>query len=444
MTGQLTSTEYDHAASILEPATIEPIPSLKKVRILVGSVVRKPPEVLEAFLQTLEWQQLRTNTEINYVFLHNFGAEDTFRDESLKLLEDFGERNEGTVFAQVAPPKPDDYTDGPRTRHWSPEAWHRVGGAKNTIIQRALTEGYDFLWLVDADVLCDPFTLQSLLDSADVEHSLIDPTAYRGPIVAGVYWTQWSKQSEQDATHQHAGPQVWLRHPYKVDGRGWTAQAFRQALVQRQRVRVWGLGACMLIPRHALQKGASFAKETDLPPGPMSDGEDRHFCHRADNLHLEMVADAWPDIYHAYHPSEYDRIPEMLERLKRSEAALEGGDLVSLRISNLELNVGLETQYVRGRLTSLNLSPELEEAIYSLPIGESKLVKVHFPVHAKNPQLRNTNFVMRLTLFDAKPFGLAPTIDEEVLLGGASKKVIDCTAYNQEQVNEMVEGAIIV
>ena len=460
--GLLTETENAHAASILDPEpTIEPIPPERKVRILVGSVVRKPPEVLDAWLKTLEWQQLRTPTQIDYVFLHNFSATDSFREGSLALLDAFS-ANGTTHFAQVQAPAAEDYGQNATTRQWTPEAWHRVGAAKDTIIQRALDENYDYLWLVDADVLCDPFTLQSLLDSADVEHHRIDPSAYRGPIVSGVYWTQWSKQSEEDAEHQHCGPQVWLRHPYEVSGRGWTAQSFREALVQRQRIRVWGLGACTLIPAHALRKGASFSRMGDLPPGPMSDGEDRHFCHRADNLHLELVADAWPDIYHAYHPSEYDRIPEMLERLERVQYALPGGpnsdvnvfhlgtgyakpgDLVSLRISNLELNVALETQYIRGRLGVLNLLPELEEALHELPIGESKLVKAHYPVHAKNPQLRNQSFVMRVTLFDAKPFGLAPTIDEEVLLGGKSKKVIDCMAYDQKQVDEMVDGASVV
>ncbi|KKL20979.1 hypothetical protein LCGC14_2450040, partial [marine sediment metagenome] len=49
-----------------------------------------------------------------------------------------------------------DYGEKGRTHTWTPQAWHRVGKLKNDIIQLALEEDYDFLWLVDTDVFCDP------------------------------------------------------------------------------------------------------------------------------------------------------------------------------------------------------------------------------------------------------------------------------------------------
>ena len=433
----LTPDEYAHAASITdENPTLEPLPAEKTVRILVGSIIRKPPAVVSVLLRCLLWQQTRTRCEIDYAFVLNFAKEDAYADDVRALLA-----QEGIAFTEAEAPS-GDYGEGDRTRQWTPQAWHRVGTLKNGIIQQALSGNYDFLWLIDADVLCDPFTLQSLLDSADVEQFLLNGVHYRGPIVSGVYWTFWSKRNAEDAEIQHAGPQVWLRHPYHLDGRGYTVQSFRAALVGRQRLRVWGLGACTLIPRHALTKGCHFGSVGTLPPGGMSDGEDRHFCARADTLHIELVADAWPDIYHAYWHDEYDALPEALERLERVQSGPPAlGDLVSLRLENLEVGTTPEVQFQRGRLGQLPLPPEIEEKLYTLSAGESALVKVFFPVHYPRKELANKSCILRVTLYDTKPFGLAPTIDEELLLGSLSKATIDPTGLSEGQLGELLDTA---
>lgn len=443
---QLTAEEYAHAASITdENPELEPLPAEKTVKILVGSVIRKPPEVASAWLRTLLWQKTRTPCQIDFSFVLNFANEDSFANDTRRLLQGFKkgaeEKGQTVVWSDAECPS-GDYGAGAKTRSWTPQAWHRVGKLKNDIIQYALTENYDFLWLVDADVLCDPFTLQSLLDSADVERFLLDSTYYHGPIVSGVYWTFWSKRNTEDAEIQHAGPQVWLRHPYCLDGRGYTVQSFRAALVGRQRLRVWGLGACTLIPRHALAKGCHFGSVGTLPPGGMSDGEDRHFCHRAESLHLELIADAWPDIYHAYWRDEYEDIPQALERLERVQLGSPAlGDLVSLRLENLEVNTSAEVQFRRGRLGQLPLPPEIEEKLYSLKAGDSALVKVFFPFYYARKEMASKSFIFRVTLYDTKPFALAPTIDQELFVGTASKTIIDPVDLTSDQVNEFIDAA---
>ena len=443
---QLTAEEYAHAASITdESPTLEPLPAEKTVKILVGSVVRKPPEVVSAWLKTLLWQQTRTRCAIDFSFVFNFASEDSFTNDSRRVLEGFKVEAEakGHKVAWTDADCPSgDYGEGTKTRAWTPQAWHRIGVLKNDIIQYALKEGYDFLWFVDADVLCDPFTLQSLLDSADVERFLLDSTYYRGPIVSGVYWTFWSKRHADDTEIQHAGPQVWLRHPYHLDGRGYTVQSFRAALVGRQRLRVWGLGACTLIPRHALAKGCHFGSVGTLPPGGMSDGEDRHFCYRADALHIELIADAWPDIYHAYWQDEYEAIPQALERLERVQLGHPSlGDSISIRLENLEVNTSADVQFRRGRLGQLSLPPEIEEQLYSMSPGDSALVKVFFPVHYPRKELANKSFVLRVTLYDTRPFALPPTINQELLLGAASKAIIDPVGLTSTQANELIDAA---
>jgi hypothetical protein len=82
-------------------------------------------------------------------------------------------------------------------------------------------------------------------------------------------------------------------------------------------VHVYGQGACTLIRREALMRGVSFAPVPgNTGPGLMQ-GEDRHFCIRAEAMHIKMVADAWPDIFHIYHrPEDEALIPEMQKRLQ--------------------------------------------------------------------------------------------------------------------------------
>ncbi|MHA2065732.1 MAG: hypothetical protein ACXABY_15250, partial [Candidatus Thorarchaeota archaeon] len=328
---KLTDQEMAHAASITDPApTLVPTPPEYVTKILVGVPTRKPPVVVNALLQTLAWQRFRDKVQLDYLFIDNFADSDPFAYESKELIDTFDGRVE-----RIDNPG-NDYGDGDTNRQWSKPAFERMAYIKNSIIQECLTGDYDYLYLLDADVLCEPYTLQSLLDTADHERFLANPTVPL-PIVSGVYWTQWQWWHPESTDNVHAGPQVWLRHPYQLHGRGWTETDFRAALVNRQRVQVWGLGACTLIPRQALEKGVGFHHFEGLPRGPMSEGEDRHFCARAEALHIKMVADSWPDIYHAYHPQEYSQISEQLFGLERTQQREVGyTDLVSAKIEVLD------------------------------------------------------------------------------------------------------------
>lgn len=432
----LTPDERKHAESITDPnPLLAPIPPLKRPRILVGAVIRKPPEVLEPFLTTLKWQAFREPVDVDFVFVTDY-TDDPWAPICRKMIQDFGPLDH----IQNVREGPVDYAEGAGTRMWTAQAMHRVGALKNRLIQFCLDGRYDGLWLVDADVLCDPRTLQSLMDCD-------------APVVAGVYWTHWRIRQPEDMVVIHAAPQVWLRHPYGLSGHGFTEATFRDALVKRSLVQVWGLGACTLFSRAALEKGVSFLPIPEgLPPGPMADGEDRHLSERARRLHLPLYADGWPDIYHAYHPAQYDRIPAMMDRLAKrlTEAPPQMGDLVNLRIDMLEpipqpKNPGvmqyIGAQYIRGRIGIMGALPEMEEAIASAKIGERKIVKLHFPAHWEYETLRNQSRLVSVTLFDRKPFGLPPEIDQEMFVGKTSGSIKDATQLEEYQVNEMMEAS---
>ena len=426
----LNEFEAAHARSITNPnPVLEPIPPLRRTSILVASVVRKPPEVLEAWLTTLAWQQFRQSVDVTFALIANFADADPFKDAAMAVLA------KANVPVEEIPAPLGDYGDTAATRAWTANSFVRMAELKNRLIQRALDAKVDYLFLIDADVLCDPYTVQSLLD-ADA------------PIVSAVYWTNWQRALPGAADFVHAGPQVWLRHPYHLNDERYTESEFRARLIERKRTRVRGLGACTLIRADALASGVNFSRVDALPPGPMSEGEDRHFCARAQRLHIPMVAEPWPDVYHAYHPAEYPDIPQQLQRLGEVHPERPVlGTLVNIKIEPLEpvmdalgRQMMLSPKYVRGRLGVLPVLPQIEEEVAKLSVGESAIIRVMYPGHFALDWLRSQTRLMRVTLLDCKVARYAPVIQRE-MFAGSTGRYLDSTTLTEMQIRELLTSS---
>lgn len=382
-------------------------------------------------------QRLRRPTALAYHFITDFAPSDAFAAATAQVLAEFAATHE-RVTIEAAGNAGGDFADTGATHAWQPSAWHRVGALKNRLMQATLDGGFDALWLVDADVLCDLSTLQSLVDTET-------------PVVAAVYWTHWQKPVAGTQT-VHAGPQVWLRHPYLLSGHGYSEAEFRAALISRSLLRVWGLGACTLFHRSALEKGVSFAPVPEgLPPGPMSDGEDRHLCERARRLHLPLFADAWADVWHCYHPEQIAELDTWVARLSAPHPETPAfGDLVSVRLDLLEpvphptrpnQLQQLGPQFARHRLGAGAFLPEIEEALAGMRVGDRRLLSLHFPAHYEYETLRAQQRLVSVTLLDAKPYRVPPTVDRELFVGRATGQWIDATAQPLASVEDLVSEA---
>lgn len=314
----------------------------------------------------------------------------------------------------------------------------RVGAHKDAILARARALNADAVWLCDADLICDNTTLASL-------------SAVDSPIASAVYWTRWARGTSE-TQRIHAAPQVWLSHPYGLAGNGWTESEFRDRLARRTLTPVRGYGACTLISRHALHAGVGFARLPDIQPVGLMAGEDRHFCLRAERLHIPAVADPWADIFHVYHAAEdTPRIPEMEARLSTPHPRqVTLGALVSLKIQPLEpLPHGgggwtmIPPQFVRGRVGALPLVPELEEAVYGLERSKDVTVPVHFPAHYPITYYAGKRRLLRMTLIDTKPYGFAPVLEDEMFVGprsGAALRTVDYTQLQLDGMREVARG----
>lgn len=394
---QMTEFEKAHAESIADPApSLRVLPFAKKIRVLIGAPVRKQADVLKAHLASLAWQEKPDRVTFDYLFVDDYPGPDA----GTEVLAAFVKANGGKVL-KVNETRSDDFSDThPVTHQWTESAMNRVGRIKNGILKATLDGGYDYLWLVDSDLILDKTTFASLFN-------------LQRQVASAVYWTRWN------SPQLHSGPQVWQAPVYQLGLPHYPEHEFRDDLVNRDLIKVGGLGACTLIARSAIEKGVHFGKPPEFPSGGLWDGEDRHFCEWARRLHVELWADAWPDIFHVYHASDAGRIPEMQARLGAPHPEYPmPGHLVSLKMQNLEDGIG--PIWVRCKLGDGTLLPEIEARLMGMKRGETAIVRTHFPVtfptvktQTGTRQLGGTVKLVQVELVDAKPFGLPPVVEDE-------------------------------
>ncbi|EHB45764.1 hypothetical protein J2Z18_002377 [Paenibacillus lactis] len=123
----------------------------KRIRVLIGSPVRQQPEILKFFLDSL-LRLDRERLEISYYFIDD----NTDRDSSLKLSEFI--LQSPRVIIQAAHRR-DEYLRNETTHYWNDSLIWKVADYKNKIIQYALDLRFDYLFLLDSDLLLHPATL---------------------------------------------------------------------------------------------------------------------------------------------------------------------------------------------------------------------------------------------------------------------------------------------
>ncbi|HIE13203.1 MAG TPA: glycosyl transferase [Desulfotomaculum sp.] len=249
--------------------------------MLVASPVRQKPAILSEFLWSLA--QLETaGLAVEYAFIDD-------HDEENPLLRQFAAGRDGV---RIFPGGTlGDYHCDETTHYWREDLIWKVAAYKNRFIELARDEGFDYLFLVDSDLMLHPKTLIHLI-------------GLEKDIVSEVYWTNWQPGIIPL-------PQVWLGDDYRLyhlkrgeelckDEIQRRVKDFLRMLKCPGTYKVGGLGACTLISRRAISTGVSFSKIYNLGLA----GEDRHFCIRAAVLGLELYADTHYPPYHIYRESE--------------------------------------------------------------------------------------------------------------------------------------------
>lgn len=257
-------------------------------KILVGSPVRQKSNILKEFLLGLEEVEKGQNT-VSYFFV-----DDNVEPASSDLLKKFAERN------NVIIKKGSDLYNA--DAHYEGHVWHatnleKVTVYKNEMISHCIKNDFDYLFLIDSDIVVDKKSMLQLL-SNNVD------------IVSNVFWSQWQKNGI--LTPQCFWiPDIYTQYKaFNVPITFEEAHKVRMDMVEKLKkpglYKVDGLGACTMISRRALEMGVSFKEIPNLS----IPGEDRPFCIRAGVLGIDLYMDS---VYPAYHINKeiyLDRVDE--------------------------------------------------------------------------------------------------------------------------------------
>lgn len=260
-------------------------------KILIASAVKQKDAILREFLSSLK--KLETDgLEICYAFIDD-------QESSSQLLREFAAETPNVRI--LAGEDSGKYVCDEHTHYWRDDIIWKVARYKDRLIALALDENFNFLFLVDSDLVLHPKTLTHLAGLGK-------------DIVSEVYWTKWKPDLPPL-------PQVWLGGQYRFHAQRYGEQLTEAEVGARQReflqmlqtpgtYKVGGLGACTLLSREALLAGVSFREIANLD----LIGEDRHFCVRAAVLGFELYADTHYPPFHIYRESELEGLAEYKRR----------------------------------------------------------------------------------------------------------------------------------
>lgn len=265
-------------------------------RVLVASPVRQTPEILDCFLQSLK----RLKQE--GLLLDFYLIDDNIQLESTNLLKEF--KSSGSVKIETIQREKDHiYVKNHTTHYWTDELVWKVAALKDRLLQYAKEHHYDYLFLVDSDLILHPDTLIHLIKQ-------------KKDIISEIFWTRWQPEAMEQ-------PQVWLSDEY-TQYRKCTDETLNEEQVSLRYTQflnqlktpgvyeVGGLGACTLLSRAALNAGVNFSKIKNLTFW----GEDRHFCVRASALGLSLWVDTHLPAYHIYRNSDLPQARRLLKNRK--------------------------------------------------------------------------------------------------------------------------------
>lgn len=275
----------------------------EKIKVLIGSPIRQEYEILNSFINSLK-DMIKEDILVDYFFI-----DDNDDINSRNLLYKFSEEVNGRVIIKEGE-KIDNYIRTEDTHCWKDNLIWKIAEYKNRIIQYSKKESYDYLFLIDSDIILHPKTLIHLI-SRNKE------------IIAEIFWTKWKKSSVEL-------PQIWLLDQYNLVPKK-SFEVLSQAESDRRYINfieqlkkpgiyeVGGLGACTLISKKALDKGVNFDKIYNLSFW----GEDRHFCIRAAALGLKLYVDTTYPAYHIYRKEDIKGVDEFRNKCKNDLKSLD-------------------------------------------------------------------------------------------------------------------------
>jgi len=247
--------------SILDPNPVLRLYGAK--RVLIGAPVRQDERTFRLYLDTLAKLD-KSGLNVDYAFiLHNC-------PELEPVIREIFPRATVEHFSDES------HFQRDMARVWDIQTLSALIQMRNALLQAAA--GYDYLFMVDSDLLLHPMTLQRLV-AADK------------PIVAEVFWTHWSPEEPEL-------PNAWTSDEFSIS----------EPDLQRWRIpglyRVGMAGGCLLIRSDVIGSGVTFAP---IPNVSWTIRDDRAFCIRAACSGFEIWLDTHCPAWHLYHEDDVQK-----------------------------------------------------------------------------------------------------------------------------------------
>ncbi|GEM_PF-507434 len=282
-------------------------------KVLIASPVRQEPEILREFLVSLSALDI-TGLQVDFLFIDN-----NENQTSSTLLLDFKNKHPSTIIWQIAVLNP--YKRGENYHSWKETTIWRVAAFKNKIISYAFKKGYDYLFLVDSDLILHPYTLKRLIRR-------------KKDIISNIFWTKWYPDTSPL-------PQIWFMDDYTLykrlrresitsqDKQNRLKEAIYLLLLQPGTYEVGGLGACTLLSQKAMKKKVNFSPLYNIS----LIGEDRHFCIRSVSLGFQLFVDTYYPAFHIYRKDDLLKVSyfkQLCEESIKNNMPLNGVKLFQL------------------------------------------------------------------------------------------------------------------
>ncbi|MFZ5898317.1 MAG: glycosyltransferase, partial [Bacillota bacterium] len=342
-------------------------------KILIGSSVRQEPEILECFLDSI--RDLNTaGLTVDYMFV-----DDNDDPASSKLLHSFRPlRSQVFIARNEAPRTP--FVKDEVHHHWTEELVQRVTRNKNEIIDHCRKGNYDYLLLLDSDLVLHPETLLCLIS--------------RGKnIISEIFWTRFRPDTEE-------APQVWLTDSYTTYRRRRDEQVSEEEKMRRVNefvkmlrrpgvYRVGGLGALTLFSLKALKKGVSFNEIYNVS----FMGEDRHLCIRAVVLGFELFVDTCFPAYHIYRRAELPGVSDYIESFREMSIKAYTHEINAMVKNTLENLLSVDfRRRTKGEAYRRHFTERGWRDLQQLRKSRSQVARRKMILRAEIPDLTNLSF----------------------------------------------------
>lgn len=232
------------------------------MKILLFSPVRKDHKIVSLFLDCLK-NINKNNNEIDYCFY-----DDNVDELSSELLNKFVSETSNSFFLEKLELKDQVLAD----HDWSKVLYSKITEIKDEAIKYFLSNEYDYLFLIDADLCIHPDTIIHLL-------------SLKKDFVSEIFWTHF----ESRKTYY---PNAWYVH-----GKHYSKPDDILKLKNKDVYEVGATGACTLLTKKILNSGVRFEGVQNISNFL---GEDKHFCTRAHVLGFTIYLDTHYPAYHIY------------------------------------------------------------------------------------------------------------------------------------------------